>query len=166
MAIILNGIGIIFIIYAIYFIKKENKNIPKIEEIKETSKVVEDLILIEERVKEYYNLTEDIVEEFDKIIDNKLESIKIEQENNIDSINDIDIIPSKNIFYQKDAAEQYNKQNAIIDINKEKEENQLKVTTYPKKILELKKLGLTDQEIAKSLNKGVREIEIVLKMYS
>lgn len=163
MAIILNVVGIIFIIYAIYFIKKEDRTISKTEIKTEVNKTVEDLTLIEERVKEYYNLTEDIVEEFDKLIDYKLESIKVDQENNLNSINDTNIISDKKIIYQKDAIDQYNKENAIINI--EKENNQPKITTYHKKILELYKIGLTNEEIAKSLNKGIREIETVLSMY-
>lgn len=35
---------------------------------------------------------------------------------------------------------------------------------YAEKVIELKNIGLTNEEIAKKLEKGIREVDIILKM--
>ena len=40
------------------------------------------------------------------------------------------------------------------------------LNSFHENIIELKTIGLTNEEIAKKLNKGIREVEIVLKMYN
>ena len=60
---IVNIIGILLIIISIYFIRKD---------LKYDNNVIDEINLIEDRVKEYYNLTEEIVESFDEIVDAKL----------------------------------------------------------------------------------------------
>ena len=35
---------------------------------------------------------------------------------------------------------------------------------YAEKVIELKNIGLTNEEIAKKLGKGIREVDIILKM--
>lgn len=137
----LNIIGLILIIYSISIIKKDLSN-------KEKTK--DDLSLMEKRIKEYYNLTEEIVEEFDEIIDSKLEMIY--KENDIINTN-----PSKihNTNSEEDTPLTNNKVN-----NNNKDTN-----LFYNKVIELKRIGLTNEEIAKKLNKGIREVEIILKMY-
>lgn len=137
--IILNTVGLILIIYSIYVIRKDMKS---------QKTVVDDLNLIEKRVKEYYNLTEEIVEGFDEIIDSKLEMINKEnKKNNKEELSNLD-----------------DKFNNSIDNNSPTFHNE-NLNLFHKKIIELEKIGLTKEEIAKKLNKGVREIEIILKMY-
>lgn len=135
--ILLNVIGIVLIIYSLYIIKKDNK--------KEYD-VINELDLIEGRVKEYYNLTEEIIENFDGIIDSKLEILnKDNKETNKDEfLNQNDDIDN----------------NIINNINLDESMN-----FSHKKIIELNSIGLTKEEIAKKLNKGIREIDMVLKMY-
>lgn len=136
--IILNIVGLILIIYSTYIIRKD---------LKKQNATVDDLNLIEERVKEYYNLTEEIVENFDEIIDSKLEMINMVNEKN-----------------SKDQSVNLgNDYNNIIG-NNPTNSNQ-NTNSFQKKVIELENIGLTKEEIAKKLNKGVREIEIILKMY-
>lgn len=137
--IILNVVGLILIIYSIYVIRKDMNN---------QKTIVDDLNLIENRVKEYYNLTEEIVEDFDEIIDLKLEMINKEnKKKNKEELNNLN-----------------DKFKSYIDNNSPTLPNE-NLNLFHKKIIELEKIGLTKEEIAKKLNKGVREIEIILKMH-
>ncbi|MEY8415780.1 hypothetical protein AAK964_05715 [Tissierella praeacuta] len=128
-SIILNTIGSILIIYSIYIIRKDlvnNKNNN------------DNLNSIEERVKEYYNLTENMVEEFSEVIHSKLE-----------------IINTENV--QRVERQLYNIEEDSL--------NNFNINSIHSKIIELEGIGLTKEEIARKLNKGIREIEIILKMY-
>lgn len=128
-SIILNTIGSILIIYSIYIIRKDlvnNKNNN------------DNLNSIEERVKEYYNLTENMVEEFSEVIHSKLE-----------------IINTENV--QRVERQLYNIEEDSL--------NNFNINPIHSKIIELEGIGLTKEEIARKLNKGIREIEIILKMY-
>lgn len=135
----LNIIGLILIIYSIFIIRKDFLT-------RETA--INDLSSMEERMKEYYNLTEEIVEEFDEIIHSKLE--KIYKENDKFHNNKLyNLNINENNSIDKD-----NLNNTNTNLN-----------LFHNKIIELRKIGLTNEEIAKKLNKGIREIEIILKMY-
>ncbi|MGJ0846766.1 hypothetical protein ACR77J_08755 [Tissierella praeacuta] len=128
-SIILNTIGSILIIYSIYIIRKDLVN----------NKINNDnLNSIEERVKEYYNLTENMVEEFSEVIHSKLEIINAE---NVQSVE----------------RQVYNKEEDSL--------NNFNINPIHSKIIELEGIGLTKEEIARKLNKGIREIEIILKMH-
>lgn len=128
-SIILNTIGSILIIYSIYIIRKDLVN----------NKINNDnLNSIEERVKEYYNLTENMVEELSEVIHSKLEIINTE---NVQSVE----------------RQLYNKEEDSL--------NNFNINPIHSKIIELEGIGLTKEEIARKLNKGIREIEIILKMY-
>jgi len=135
--ILLNIIGIILIIYSLYIIKKDNR--------KEYD-VINELDSIEGRVKEYYNLTEEIIENFDGIIDSKLEMLNRD---------------NKEINKDECLSENDNTTNNIIN-NMNGNDS---MNFSHKKIIELNSIGLTKEEIAKKLNKGIREIDMVLKMY-
>lgn len=132
-SIILSTIGTILIICSIYTIRKDLIN---------NKSIVNDLNLIEKRVKEYYDLTKKRVEEIDEIIDSKLEIINIENKNNSDK-------------------QLYNVDESISNDNLDN----LNANLLHNKIIELAKLGLTKEEIARKLNKGIREIEIILKIH-
>lgn len=135
----LNIIGSILIIYSIFIIRRD---------LSTREKAINDLSSMEERMKEYYNLTEEIVEEFDEIIHSKLE--KIYKENDKFHNNKLyNLSINENNSIDKD-----NLNNTNTNLN-----------LFHNKVIELRKVGLTNEEIAKKLNKGVREIEIILKMY-
>lgn len=138
--VILNIIGLILILFSIYIIRKDFSS---------EKALIDDLNKVEESVKEYYDLTEEIIENFDEMIDNKLEMMNSDKN------------PKNNV--------------QILNLDKNSGDNvihEIKSNSYPtyinpnhKKILELQSIGLTENEIAKKLNKGIREIEIVLKIY-
>lgn len=136
--IILNIIGILLIIYSISVISKDTKN--------ENNKINE-LDLIEGRVKEYYNLTEDIIENFDEIIDSKLEMLNKDNK----EIYKIQLPLEKDIV------------NSLIN---HEAPNDNSINSFHKKVIELFSLGLTNEEIAKKFNKGIREIDMIFKIYN
>lgn len=136
--IILNTVGIVLIIYSIYIIKKDTNK---------ENNVINELDLIEGRVQEYYNLTEEIIENFDEIIDSKLDML------NKDNKNLSKFQPS-------------NENNLVNSLINPVNSNIDSVNSFHKKIIELNSIGLTKEEIAKKLNKGIREIDMVLKIYN
>ena len=140
LSIVLNVIGIILVLYSVYVINKD---------ISKKKVLVDDLNLIEERVKEYYKLTENIVEDFDGIMESKLEII----DRNKAAENNEQLIP-ENIM-----------EKFIVNDNRKINDKESSNSIY-EKIIELKTIGLTNEEIAKKLNKGIREVEIVFKMYN
>lgn len=138
--IILNIVGLILIIYAIITIRKD---------ISKEASEINDLCIIENRVKEYYSLTEKNIKSFHEIIDDKLDIIN--DENIEDQIEEISHLNPIEI-------------DSLIDNNLGNKE--LNLNPLHSKILELSSIGLTNDEIAKRLNKGKREIEIILKLYN
>lgn len=137
--IILNIIGLILVIFSIYLIFRD---------IRKQNKLVSDLDSIENKLKEYYNFTEEIAENFDDIIEYKLDTIDNKINNKI-----LKDIKNKDIE-DKNIKVEDNESNEISNI-----------IPIHKKVIELKEIGLTKEEIAKKLNKGIREIEIILKIY-
>jgi len=123
-SIILSTIGLILIIYSIHIIRKDLIN---------SKDKNNDL-----NVKEYYNLTENMVEEFSEIIHSKLEIINMENKKSIER--QLHNIEEDNL-------------------------NNFNINPLHNKIIELESIGLTKEEIARKLDKGIREIEIILKMH-
>lgn len=136
---ILNIFGLVLVIYAINIIKKDLSN---------KKSIVNDLDIIEDRVKKYYLLTEKSIENFHEIIDDKLE-----------------IINNKNIEDPIDNTSDLSPNNNSMNISGS-DSVKLALNPFHSKILELSSIGLTNDEIAKKLNKGKKEIEIILKIYN
>ncbi|NLV88053.1 MAG: hypothetical protein GX021_01615 [Tissierellia bacterium] len=116
-------------------------------DLKKSALKIDEISKIEENVKEYYKLTEEIIGTFDHVIGSKIEEI-----------NAININLDNNT--NKDSVE-----NTIINSKYENIKTSFEDNTV-EKILELHSIGLNIEEIAKKLNKGVREIEIIMKMNS
>ncbi|MFA5575834.1 MAG: hypothetical protein WCZ27_03630 [Tissierellaceae bacterium] len=137
---VFNVIGLILIMLSLFMIAKDMKR-DKLN--------VEGLNKVEEDIKEYYRMTEEIIENFDQIIDGKLELI--------DKINHKDN-KYHNLQDQTIAKKPESNVKAPIDENQE--------DAYIKKIIDLRSIGLTREEIARKLNKGVREIDMILKIHN
>ncbi|MBU5437678.1 hypothetical protein KQI42_06650 [Tissierella sp. MSJ-40] len=133
LSIILNICGLFLIVFSIYMINKD---------LKRENTTIEELISIEGRIKDYYGLIENTIEDFGEFIDLTLNKI-----NNIDN----KVNKKSESSYIEEFGDNTNNEN----------DNSLYI-----KIIELKRIGLTKEEIAKKLNKGVREVDIILKMYS
>ena len=93
-------------------------------------------------VKKYNNKSMEIMEEFEELVDLSISNI----ENTLEDKN-------------KEKQSISNKKNNLFE-----SKNYLTEKSQIDKILELKKIGLTNEEIAKKLNKGIREIDIILKV--
>lgn len=135
--IILNIIGLILIAFSICVIGKNTRK---------QKELVNDLKTIEDKLKEYHRFTEEIAGSFDDIIKYKLDTIDTKIDNRLDTKIDNKIL--------RDEDEKSNETDETLNLS-----------SIHTKVIELKKIGLTNEEIAKKLNKGVREIEIILKMY-
>lgn len=133
---ILFFVGFILIIFSIIVIKKD---------LKKSELEIEEINKIKENVKEYYRLTEEMIEMFDNRLNDKMEEINKEKIN-------LESNYKKKEYIDKEEIEKYN-----VNINHS--------NNITKKILELQDMGLSISEIAKKLNLGIRETEIILKMY-
>lgn len=148
--IIFNIIGIALVIYSVYIIKKD---------IDRDKNLINELDIIEGKVKEYYNLTEDIVENFDQIIDSKLEILN----RDYNSISNNDLLTEEDTVANVTDSLDSKNFSSLINLENNKDDS---ITSFHKRIIELNDIGLTKEEIAKKLNKGIREIEMVLKIYN
>lgn len=133
---ILFFVGFILIIFSIIVIKKD---------LKKSELEIEEINKIKENVKEYYRLTEEMIEMFDNRLNDKMEEINKEKIN-------LESNYKKKEYIDKEEIEKYN-----VNINHS--------NNITEKILELQDMGLSISEIAKKLNLGIRETEIILKMY-
>lgn len=138
---ILNIVGLLLIICSIYIISKDLKN---------NEEKKDELRSVEENIKQYYKYTKDIVSDFEKLIDLKLRDI----ESNNENIEEKNYTPAntneKKVEKEKIYQTKSNTQNDNEDT---------------KKIMELLEIGLTEEEIAKKLGKGIREVDIIIKMH-
>lgn len=136
-------IGLLLIIVSLIYINKILKN---------EKNIYEKTLSIYDDIKYYHDLTENIVSDFNDLIENSLNKTEKIQDSYLKNDNKeekTDIINSNKILIQETSHNE-------IDNNTTNE-------VY-NQILELKKLGLSSKEIAKKLNKGVREVEIIIKM--
>lgn len=140
LSLFLNIIGIALILYSIYIIKKDIGKVDLSEEVLSES---------HKRELDYYQASEESIDQFDDVMDAKIQITKIKEsqiQKNLekDEIHDDSsvIIKEKEIVSQDDYG-----------------------NPLHKKIIELKSIGLTNEDIAKKLAKGVREIDIILRMY-
>lgn len=136
LSITLNVIGIVLIIYSVYIIKKDFLR----ERIK-----FEESNIVKETMENNHNSTSKITSDFNKLIDYKI------KETNYEAKRDIDLPEMKNISDS-------NLNTNDIEVNKE-------INPMYEKVIDLLKIGLTKEEIAKKTNKGIREVEIIIKMY-
>lgn len=93
-------------------------------------------------IKKHEEMSIKIMEEFEMLVNSSIDKI----ENKFESLND-------NEQYRTKEEEYLFKEDKYTEENEE-----------IAKIFELKNIGLTNKEIAKKLNRGVREIDIILKM--
>lgn len=110
-----------------------------------------------EDVKNYYDSLESVANDFDELIENSLNKVEKIQDNYIEIENrktngiveelkpfSTDVLVKKNIIGN--------------NIKKETKDG------IYEKIIELKKLGLSNREIAQKLKIGIREVEIIISM--
>ena len=132
-------IGILITLISLYFIIK-NDNSEK--------KYYEEILSIYKEIKKYGELSRDTMAQIDGLIkstSNLLNDNSYESKRDASSIDDA-------------KSSQISKQILFNDIEDKNNIN------YAEKVIELKNIGLTNEEIAKKLGKGIREVDIMLKM--
>lgn len=101
----------------------------------------DELLIIHNDLKQYYLDIDKKLNDFYKIIDTRLNEINLVSEKKIED----------NQYYKKDIL------GDLGDIDHQSNE-------LFNKIMELKDIGFSNEEIAKKLNKGVREIDIIINL--
>lgn len=157
-------IGVIFILISIVFLASHAKK----------EKAIYDEILEKYNdIKEYSNTIEQIVDNLDKLIDSFLTRYNNSPKDIVKSGPIIDYKSDENESKSLSVTSNYEKDIQIderIDEIKSKEEDPIEdekedvKEDINKTIINLKKQGLSNQEIAKKLSKGIREIDIITKM--
>lgn len=132
-------IGILITLVSLYFIIK-NDNSEK--------KYYEEILSIYEEIKKYDELSRDTMAQMDGLIKSTINLLNDDSyEFKRDNLS-IDDVKSNKISRQ-------------ILFNDIENKNNI---NYAEKVIELKNIGLTNEEIAKKLEKGIREVDIILKM--
>lgn len=137
-------IGILVVIISTSVIFKNNK---------EYQNIYDEVNIMYKEIKDYSNNIEIIVNDMEDIVDKFLlmteaNNVGVKGRNK-----------SKDIIKQKSTID-------IKDTSNIVQEKELDVeTSYENEIVRLHEIGLTNEEIAKTLNKGIREINIILKMH-
>lgn len=160
--------GIVIIITSIYLIN----NITDKE-----SNIHNDIIKKHDEIIEYSNMLNDIVSNLDNLLDNTID--KMEKNNNIDKIeknknNNIGTLredyntdrlkTKENNDYDESFPSDNIKKIENISIVNDNLENDIDDNNIEKLVYNFHKQGLSSQEIAKTLKKGIREIEIIIKL--
>ncbi|SHD77044.1 DUF6115 domain-containing protein [Schnuerera ultunensis] len=150
LTIILNVIGLLCIIISLVCINRT---------LKREKELYEDIVLIHKDIKYYSQTVEYIVNSFDELIENslnKMDSLQRQGTNSMDSDE------SKGGIYSINKTGEKDKTSLLDESGEENNDNE----DINIKVLELKELGLSNEEIAKKLNKGIREVDIIIKMWS
>jgi len=140
---ILNIIGIIFILLSIGIIIRNSKR---------EQEMYEEISSIYDDVKYYYNSLGKSINSFDDLIEKNIEKN--------DKIQEISI-PNADEKHQENDTSSVLKEVYMPDNTNEEK---IDKSFVHDKVFELKKIGLSNIEIAQKLKIGIREVEIILKM--
>lgn len=137
---LLNIIGIVCILVSLIIISRTTN--------KEES-IYEDILNKHEDIKYYYKSMDNILNSFSEIVYMGF--------NKFERLNDTKIVE----FSAMENSQDYN--STRKNLLKEQQNIDNESETF-RKIVEFKKHGLSSKEIAKRINKGIREVEIIIKM--
>lgn len=149
LGVLLNIIGLICIIISFIYINKY---------FKKDKEMYEEMIIIHNNVKDYWTAIENTLNSFDELLETSLNKIETLQKKTLNGIKPNEV--EKNYLNDEQNEQKYKK---IIFENPNKIENETKELYC--KVIELKNIGLSNEEIAKKLNKGIREVEIIIRMW-
>ncbi|NLJ79171.1 MAG: hypothetical protein GX329_07395 [Tissierellia bacterium] len=142
--ILLNVIGIIIMGLSLLFIKRT---------LQHEREIYGEVELIHSEIKDYAIAMGDILNDFYELTESNLDRIE-----NLDIDNSImDIEPDRN-----DGGEEQDMSSIFIDSDRESPD--LQQALYDD-IISLSKIGLSNEEIAKKVNRGIREVEIIIKIW-
>ena len=149
-SIILNIIGLICILISLIFIKRNSK--------KEMD-IYEEISLIHDNIRSYSIAIDNTLSTFDLLMETSLKKIESIEEN---VINDTTQKTQASEFTKN--VQSHNKYSKII--LEDPIANDINTNNSYNKVLDLKKIGLSNGEIAKNLDMGIREVEIILKIWN
>ncbi|NLJ99358.1 MAG: hypothetical protein GX320_08875 [Tissierellia bacterium] len=143
LSVLLNIVGLIFIALSLFFINKISQ---------EEKDIYNEIRLIYNDIKDYSLAIDNTLDSFYELVQTNLKKI-----DNLNSKNRIIEIDDK-------ATNKKNKQiNKIFEDNDEGFKDSSE--SLYREIISLREIGFSNEEIAKRLNKGVREVEIIIKMW-
>ncbi|NMA85999.1 MAG: hypothetical protein GX968_01600 [Tissierellia bacterium] len=143
-----NIIGLFFIIISIVLIKKTSDR---------ELAIYEEILIIENNIKSYSAMIENILNNFDKLMDSSLDKLKSIEKQNIHNVN------AEKIKYESiEPKNSYLIKNKILAEENIEDEG---TNEFYSKIIKLAEIGLNSEEIARKLNVGIREVEIFLKIW-
>ncbi len=154
-------VGVFFILISIIFLSSQGK--------KEKA-MYKDILEKYKDIKEYSDTIEQIVDNLDKLIDSFLTKYNSAPMNNVKSGHIIDYRVGESQVNELPIVSNSNN-DQIIENRKSKQSRNEEVQDEVNKedihynIRKLQKQGLSNQEIAKKLGKGIREIDIITKMF-
>ncbi|NLW22311.1 MAG: hypothetical protein GXY88_03495 [Tissierellia bacterium] len=137
LSIFLNFFSIICIVIALVWIGRISKK---------EKDMYKEISIIYEDIKYYSKTVEDTINDFDDLISATLNRMEELQRNYTREYKGIK---------EKDNVDNHSSDGNEVNSNKD----------LYKKIIEFKKMGLSNEEIAKKLNKGIREVEIIIRMW-
>lgn len=154
-------IGVVFILISIIFLSSQGK--------KEKAMYNEILEKYND-IKEYSDTIEQIVDNLDKLIDSFLTRYNSTPMNNVKSGQSIDYRVGDSQIKNPTIITNNEYEDHVVESpkeikNDEEVQNEDKKEDINITIKELQSQGLSNQEIAKKLGKGIREIEIITKMF-
>ena len=150
LSIILNIVGLLCIVISLIIINNISK---------EEKELYEEILLIHEDVKYCSSAMENIFSSFDDLIETSLNNLETYQKKHL-TIMDKEYVERDN--YSSDNNLDQNEKN-ILDDSKEDNISNKEIN---RRIFQLKEQGLSNEQIAKKLNKGIREVDIIIKMWS
>ncbi len=149
LGILMSIIGLICIVVSLIYINKISKK---------EKNIYEEMIMIQDNIKDYSFAIENTINSFDDLIGNSLNKIENIQENKIYNVQDRK--KEKKNLTKEETKQQFKK-----DILGKPSKSEDSTKALYEKIIDLKNIGLSNEEIAKKLNKGIREVEIIMKMW-
>lgn len=149
LSMILNIAGLLCIVVSLITINNISK---------EEKELYEEILLIYEDVKYCSSAMENIFSSFDDLIETSLNNLETYQKKHL-TIMDKEYVERDN--YSSDNNLDQNEKNILDDSEEDNSNKEIN-----RKIFQLKKQGLSNEQIAKKLNKGIREVDIIIKMWS
>lgn len=141
--ILLNIIGITIIVLSLFFINRT---------LEHERELYEEIKLLYADIKDYSSSMENTLNDFYELVEVNLDKIEglNKDSNTVDVFDEIVDTKEESI------------DNIFVDRDEESLDSHEKLY---RNIMRLKEIGLSKEEIAKKVNKGVREVEIIIKMW-
>lgn len=149
MGTVLNVVGIFFIIFSLICIKKLSSK---------ELEIYEEMLEVEYNVRNYYSSIKDLLEDFDIILEDSLNKIDLISKADQKAISNSKLVQKQEKNYEDKG---FSPNKALIFHGNENKD--LEQSNY-NKVIELKRAGLSNKEIAKKLSMGIREVEVYLKI--